>query len=67
MTESQLDAVTALTGSGPAYVFLVAEALIDAAVAAGLARPLATRMTTQLLVGSAALLAEHGERRAPRW
>lgn len=61
VAEHQLDAVTALTGSGPAYVFLVAEALIDAAVAAGLPRPLATRMTTQLLVGSSALLAERGD------
>ena len=66
VTEGQLDAVTALTGSGPAYVFLVAEALIDAAVAAGLARALATRMTTQLLVGSAALLAERGDAPALR-
>jgi pyrroline-5-carboxylate reductase len=66
VTEGQLDAVTALTGSGPAYVFLVAEALIDAAVAAGLARPLAARMTTQLLVGSAALLAERGDAPALR-
>ena len=59
--EQQLDAVTALTGSGPAYVFLVAEALIDAAVQVGLPQPLADRMTTQLLVGSAALLAERGD------
>lgn len=59
--ESQLDAVTGLSGSGPAYVFLVAEALIDAAVLAGLPRPLATRLTTQLLVGSSALLAERGD------
>ena len=66
VTEGQLDAVTALTGSGPAYVFLVAEALIDAAVAAGLRPPLATRMTTQLLVGSAALLAERGDAPALR-
>ena len=66
VTEGQLDAVTALTGSGPAYVFLVAEALIDAAVAAGLARPLATRLTTQLLVGSSALLADRGDAPALR-
>jgi pyrroline-5-carboxylate reductase len=64
--ERHLDAVTALTGSGPAYLFLVAEALIDAGVAAGLARPLATSLTTQLLVGSAALLADRGDPAALR-
>ena len=58
VAESQLDAVTALSGSGPAYVFLVAEALVDAAVSVGLPHDLSpTRLTTQLLVGSAALLA----------
>ena len=64
--EQHLDAVTALTGSGPAYVFLVAEALIDAGVAAGLPRPLAAELTTQLLVGSAALLADRGDPAALR-
>jgi pyrroline-5-carboxylate reductase len=61
VAESQLDAVTGLTGSGPAYVFLVAEALMDAGVVAGLPRPAAERMVAQLLVGSAALLAERGD------
>lgn len=61
VSESQLDAVTGLTGSGPAYVFLVAEALIDAAVAAGLPRAASERMVAQLLVGSAKLLAERGD------
>jgi pyrroline-5-carboxylate reductase len=59
--EYQLDAVTGLAGSGPAYLFLVAEALIDAGVLAGLARPVAEALVTQLLVGSAALLAERGD------
>jgi pyrroline-5-carboxylate reductase len=59
--EHHLDAVTALTGSGPAYLFLVAEALIDAGVLVGLPRHLATSLTTQLLVGSAALLADRGD------
>jgi pyrroline-5-carboxylate reductase len=59
--EYQLDAVTGLAGSGPAYVFLIAEALIDAGVLAGLARPVAEALVTQLLVGSAALLAERGD------
>ena len=61
VAESQLDAVTGLTGSGPAYVFLVAEALIDAGVAAGLPRDTAATMVAQLLVGSAALLAARGD------
>jgi len=59
--EQQLDAVTGLAGSGPAYVFLIAEALIDAGVLAGLSRPVSEALVTQLLVGSAALLADRGD------
>lgn len=66
VTEPQLDAVTALTGSGPAYLFLVAEALIDAGVLAGLPRPLAVSLTTQLFVGSSRLLADRGDAAALR-
>lgn len=66
VVESQLDAVTGLSGSGPAYVFLVAEALIAAGVDIGLDPDLATALTTQLLVGSAALLAERGDPAALR-
>jgi pyrroline-5-carboxylate reductase len=66
VSESQLDAVTGLTGSGPAYVFLVAEALVDAGVLAGLPRASVDTMVAQLLVGSAKLLAERGDPAALR-
>ncbi len=66
VAEAQLDAVTGLTGSGPAYVFLVAEALMDAGVVVGLPRATAEQMVTQLLVGSAKLLAERGDPAALR-
>ncbi len=59
--EEHLDAVTGLSGSGPAYVFLVAEALIEAGVLAGLPRPVADALTRETLLGAATLLAE-GER-----
>lgn len=56
LPEALLDAFTGVAGSGPAYLFLVAEALIDAAVAEGIERPVAERVVRQLLVGSAMLL-----------
>ncbi|MCL4729593.1 MAG: pyrroline-5-carboxylate reductase [Planctomycetes bacterium] len=54
--ESQMDAVTAVSGTGPAYVFYLAEALIDAACAEGLDREQATMLVYQTFVGAAHLL-----------
>ena len=56
LPEHHLDAVTALSGSGPAYVFLVAEALVEAGVLAGLPRDVADGLVRQTLLGAAALL-----------
>ena len=52
-TDTELDVVTALSGSGPAYFFLVIEALIDAGVENGLKRDIATRLVLQTAVGAA--------------
>lgn len=56
LPESQLDAFLALTASGPAFVALMAEALADGAVAAGLPRPLAQHLAQRTLTGTVALL-----------
>ncbi len=59
--ERQLDAVTGLSGSGPAYVYRFAEGLIAGGVAAGLTAALAKQLTLQTLTGAAAMLQETGE------
>jgi pyrroline-5-carboxylate reductase len=59
--ESQLDAVTALSGSGPAYFFFLVEAMIDAGILLGLPRELAAQLIVQTAIGSAKMLRDSGE------
>ncbi|HEX5586042.1 MAG TPA: pyrroline-5-carboxylate reductase [Acidimicrobiia bacterium] len=59
--EHQLDAVTGVSGSGPAYVFLLAEAMMEAGVLVGLPRASADALVRQTLLGAATLLMESGE------
>jgi pyrroline-5-carboxylate reductase len=63
--ESQLDAVTAVSGSGPAYFFLMVEALVDAGVSVGLSRSVATDLVVQTMAGSAAMLLERLDEAQP--
>jgi pyrroline-5-carboxylate reductase len=60
LDESLLDAVTAVSGTGPAYVFLLAEALIEAAIREGIPRHAAERLVKQTVKGAGALLVELG-------
>ncbi len=61
MEEEQLDAVTGLSGSGPAYIFLIVEALADAGVKIGLSREAALSLSVQTMFGSAKMLIETNE------
>ena len=61
LAEEHLDSVTALSGSGPAYFFLLAEAMIDAGILLGLSRDIATELIIQTMVGSAKMLRDTGQ------
>jgi pyrroline-5-carboxylate reductase len=58
--ESSLDAVTAISGSGPAYFALLAEAMIEAGILLGLSREISTELVVQTMLGSAKLLRDEG-------
>ncbi|MGB9252558.1 MAG: pyrroline-5-carboxylate reductase, partial [Mycobacterium sp.] len=61
VSEEHMDAVTAVSGSGPAYFFLMIEALVDAGVGVGLTRAVSTELVAQTVAGSAALLLDRME------
>ena len=61
VTESQLDAVTAVSGSGPAYFFYVVEAMVEAGVQLGLTRDLAHELVIQTAVGAAVMMRDSGD------
>lgn len=59
--EKHLDAVTGVSGTGPAYVFFLAESLVEAAVGVGLPRDVATELSIQTILGAARMLRETGK------
>jgi pyrroline-5-carboxylate reductase len=61
LPESHLDAITATSGSGPAYFFLLAEAMIEACILLGLSRDVATELIVQTMLGSAKMLRDTGK------
>jgi pyrroline-5-carboxylate reductase len=61
LKETHLDAVTATSGSGPAYFFLLAEAMIEACILLGLSRDVATDLIIQTMLGSAKMLRDTGK------
>ena len=61
VAESDMNAVTGLSGSGPAYIFLIVEALADAGVRVGLTRQVAQTLALQTLLGSAQLMQQTGK------
>ena len=61
LAEKHLDAVTAISGSGPAYIFYVVEAMIEAGVVLGMPRTTATELVVQTLYGAATMIKETGQ------
>ncbi len=61
LDEQHMDAVTAISGSGPAYIFFVVEAMIEAGVLLGLPRATASELTVQTLYGAATMMRETGQ------